>query len=165
MKKYCRDEHRLLAAWGCDCAERVLSLFEQAYSGDDRPRKAIEACRDWVRTGEFRMAVIRTASLSSHAAAREAGMNEAPRYAARAAGQAVAAAHVTQHTFGAAYYAMKAVAAASSANTAGDAVVAERDWQAGRLPSHLREEVMARLTVRVDNTGRVTVRLDKGGDF
>jgi hypothetical protein len=30
--------------------------FENAYPKDDRPRKAIEACRLWVDTGVFKMA-------------------------------------------------------------------------------------------------------------
>jgi hypothetical protein len=88
-KKYSKEGQRALATWAADCAERVLPLFETARPNDDRPRWAIEQCREWVRTGVFSMAVIRNASLSAHSAAREAP-NEAARYAARAAGQAVA---------------------------------------------------------------------------
>jgi len=36
---------RLFAA---DCAERVLPIFEREYPDDDRPRKAIQAARDFV---------------------------------------------------------------------------------------------------------------------
>jgi hypothetical protein len=35
-------DHRLLAVWAADCAERVLRFFEQAQPRDDRPRRAIE---------------------------------------------------------------------------------------------------------------------------
>ena len=99
-KKYNRDDQRSLATWAADCAERVLPLFEKAYPKDSRPHKAIEACRAWVRTGVFKMADIRRASLSAHAAARKAKANDAACFAARAAGQAVGTAHVSQHAYG-----------------------------------------------------------------
>ena len=72
MKKYSRQEQKLLAIWTADCAERVLPFFEKAYPKDDRPVKSIKKCREWARTGIFRMADIRKASLDSHAAARKA---------------------------------------------------------------------------------------------
>jgi hypothetical protein len=64
------------------------------------------------------MAVIRSASLSAHAAARaaKADNHDAACFAARAAGQAVATAHVTQHAYGSATYALKAIAAADPAH-------------------------------------------------
>jgi len=46
--------HRQLAVWAADCAERVLSLFEDKYPGDDRPRHAVEQARAWAR-GEITM--------------------------------------------------------------------------------------------------------------
>jgi hypothetical protein len=147
-----------MAAWAADCAERVLPHFERAYPEDDRPRNAIEACRRWVITGVFQMAEIRGASLAAHAAAREAKDNEAAHFAARAAGQAVATAHVPQHAYGAAYYALKAVAAAG-----GDAA-GEREWQAGRLPEGLREEMMGRIVVQ-ERGGGVSIKLRKGEGF
>jgi len=152
-----------MATWAADCAERVLPLFEEAYPGDDRPRKAIEACRTWVRTGVFRMAEIRGASLGAHAAARDAKENDAACFAARAAGQAVATAHVPQHAYGAAYYAFKAVAAADPANAMGN-VTAEREWQAERLPAGLREEIMSRIVIQ-ERGGGVSIKLRKGEGF
>lgn len=143
-----------MAAWAADCAGRVLPHFERAYPEDDRPRNAIEACRRWVITGVFQMAEIRGASLAAHAAAREAKENDAACFAARAAGQAVATAHVPQHAYGAAYYALKAIVAAG-----GDAA-GEREWQAERLPERLREEMMGRIVVQ-----GVSVKLRKGEGF
>lgn len=137
MKKYDKQDQRLLAIWAADCAERVLPFFEKAYPKDDRPRKAIEACRTWVRTGVFKMAEIRKASLSAHAAAREAKENNAACFAAHAAGQAVATAHVPQHAFGPAYYALK-IAAVNSAN-AKIKIAKELKWQTQHLPKHLRK--------------------------
>lgn len=153
-----------MAAWAADCAERVLPLFEAAYPEDDRPRRAIETGRTWwVRTGVFRMAEIRGASLGAHAAARDAKGNDAAHFAARAAGQAVATAHVPQHAYGGAYYALKAVAAADPANAVAN-VAAEREWQAERLPEGLREEIMGRIVV-VERGSGVLVKLRKGEGF
>ena len=79
------------------------------------------------------MAVIRKASLDSHAAARDVGEDNAARSAARAAGQAVATAHVRTHAPGAAIYAQQAVHRLSSAADADAAVAREREWQYQRL--------------------------------
>ena len=163
MKRYSRQDQTTMAVWAADCAERVLPLFEAAHPGDGRPHRAIEACRAWVETGVFRMVDIRGASLAAHAAARDAEEGSAARFAARAAGQAVATAHVPQHAYGAAYYALKAVAAADPVN-AGVNVAAEREWQAERLPEGLREEIMGRIAVQV-RRGGVSIKLWKGEGF
>ena len=55
-------------------------------------------------------AEVRKLSLNSHAAAR-AAKTDAARFAARAAGQAVATWHVPTHAMGAPIYARKAIAA------------------------------------------------------
>ena len=162
MKKYDVEDQRLMAAWAADCAERVLPFFEKAHPKDDRPRKAIEACRTWVRTGVFKMADIRGASLAAHAAARAAKENNAACFAARAAGQAVATAHVPQHAFGSAYYALKAIEAAEPAH-AEVKVAKERDWQARHIPAKLRQEVLKRVIVQKrDNGIFIKVQKDKG---
>ena len=163
MKKYDRQDQRLMATWAADCVERVLPFFEKAYPKDDRPRKAIEACRTWVRTGVFKMADIRGASLAAHAAAREAKENNAACFAARAAGQVVATAHVPQHAFGGAYYALKAIAAADPAH-AEVKVVKERNWQAQHIPTKLRQEVLKRVIVQKRDDG-IFIKVQKDKDF
>jgi hypothetical protein len=122
-------DKKMLAAWAIDCAERVLPHFEEKFPADPRPREALAALRAWIRTGEFHMAVIRGASLASHAAAREVGEDSPARSAARAAGQAVATAHVPTHSLGAAIYARQAVWRAANPDEADTAVAKERDWQ------------------------------------
>lgn len=122
-------DHKTLAIWAIACAERVLPYFEAKYPDDLRPRQALETLQTWINTGVFRMAVIRKASLDSHAAAREVGEDDPARSAARAAGQAVATAHVSTHAPGAALYALQAIHRASAAATADTAVATERDWQ------------------------------------
>jgi hypothetical protein len=121
-----KTDHKTLALWAIDCAERVIPYFEEKYPQDHRPRHAIETLKAWIDTGVFTMAVIRKASLDSHAAAREVGEDSPARSAARAAGQAVAAAHVPRHAYGPAIYAQQAIYRATNSM---DAVERERNWQ------------------------------------
>ena len=152
-----------MATWALDCAERVLPIFEAANQNDDRPKKAIEVGRNWVRTGVFAMSVIRKASLDAHAAAKEVKEDDAACYAAHAAGQAVAAAHVAQHAYGGAYYALKAVAAANP-HDAKEKVNEEFKWQKQELPEHLRDEIMSRITVD-DSKKKPRISIDKREGF
>jgi hypothetical protein len=125
-----KTDKKTLAVWAIDCVERVLPFFEKKYPKDSRPRKAIETLQTWIKTSIFKMAVIRKASLDSHAAAREVGEDNAARSAARAAGQAVATAHVKTHSIGAAIYALQTIHRATLSDTA---VAKEREWQYKRL--------------------------------
>ena len=124
-----KTDHKTLAVWAIDCAERVMPYFEKTYPEDHRPRKAIETLKAWIDTGVFKMAVIRKASLDSHAAAREVGEDNAARSAARAAGQAVATAHVPRHSYGSAIYAQQAIYRATDPSDVDVAVIKEREWQ------------------------------------
>jgi len=126
-------DKKTLAVWAIDCAVRALPFFEEEYPNDPRPRDALDALHAWITTGIFRMADIRTASLAAHAAAREIGEDSPARSAARAAGQAVATAHVPTHSLGAAIYAQQAIWRAVSPPDADAAVAGERDWQYHRL--------------------------------
>lgn len=163
MKKYDKQDQRLMATWAADCAERVLPFFEKAYPNDDRPRKAIETCRTWVRTGVFKMAEIRGASLAAHAAARAAKENNAACFAARAAGQAVATAHVPQHAFGGAYYALKAIAAADPTHAEVN-VAKEHNWQVRHIPTKLRQEVLKRVIVQ-KRGDEIFINVQKDKDY
>ena len=126
-------DHKTLAVWAIDCAERVMPYFEEKYPQDHRPRHAIETLQMWMETGVFKMAVIRKASLDSHAAAHDVGEDTAARSAARAAGQAVATAHIPMHALGAANYALQAIYRATGPSVAGAAVTKERNWQLQHL--------------------------------
>jgi hypothetical protein len=124
-----KTDHKTLAIWAADCAERVLPYFEEKYPKDTRPREAIEATREWARTGVFRMADVRKTSLAAHAAARAVKEGDPAHSAARAAGQAMATAHVPTHAIADAIYAATAVRDASSPADADIATTKERDWQ------------------------------------
>lgn len=126
-------DQKTLAIWAIDCVERAMRYFEEKFADDHRPQQAIEALQDWIDTGVFDMAVIRKASLASHAAARDVGEDTAARSAARAAGQAVATAHVPLHALGAANYALQAIHRATNPSEANAAVAKEREWQIQHL--------------------------------
>jgi hypothetical protein len=144
-----RTKHRLLAAWAADCAERVLSLFE-ASSSDDRPRRAVEIARAWAK-GEVRVGDAQKAAVAVHAAARDViDKSAAAAAAARAAGHAVATAHMADHCLGAPLYALKAVAAA------GARVDVERAWQIERLPEEVRELVVSGLARRLGQSAEAS---------
>ena len=131
-----KANHKTVALWAIDCAERVMPYFEEIYPQDHRPRHAIETLKTWIDTGIFTMAGIRKASLDSHAAARDVGEDSAARSAARAAGQAVATAHVPRHAYGAAIYAQQAIYRSTNVL---DVVERERNWQYQHL-LYLREQ-------------------------
>ncbi len=124
-----KTDHKTLAIWAIDCAERVMPYFEEKYPDDHRPRQAIETLKTWLETEVFAMAVIRKASLDAHAAAKEIGNDSPASSAAHAAGQAVATAHVRTHAYGPAIYAQQAIFRASNPSDADVAVAREREWQ------------------------------------
>ena len=125
------EDHRLLAGWALLCAEHVLHLFEDDHPDDHRPRDALAIGHAWIR-GEVPMKTAHDAAFQANAAAR--GLPDPARFAALAAGQAVAVAHVAAHDLGAAAYAIRAVGA--------DRRLAERDWQREQLPAAVRELVL-----------------------
>lgn len=131
--------HHLLALWAADCAEHVLPFFEAAQPSDNRPRRAIEQVRAWVR-GEVSMTESRNAAGHAMGAARM--LRRAPREAAYAAGQAAAVAHVAAHELGAAAYAIRAARAAASKEDRLAAGRLECQWQRAQLPSEIRELVL-----------------------
>jgi hypothetical protein len=102
------QDQRSLALWAADCAEQVLPFFEQKHPWDNRPRKAIEATRAWVR-GEIKCGMAYNAAVAAHAAARST--NDAAACAvAQATGHAAGTAHMPDHARQAAAYALKALA-------------------------------------------------------
>jgi len=134
------SQHRLLAAWAADCAEHVIDYFRLQHPDDERPQRAIEQARAWSR-GEISMTQARQAAYAAHDAAKIA--TGAARESARAAGHAVATAHMADHELGAAAYALRAVRAASSPETRDEAERIECQWQRERLPDAIRALVLS----------------------
>lgn len=140
-------DHRLLVLWAAVCAEHVLPLFEAVRPDDARPRQAIEKARAWAR-GEITMTESRTAAGHANGAARD--LRGAPRFAAYAAAQAAAVAHVAAHELGAAAYAIKAVRAAVPEDESESAGRIECRWQRDQLPEAIRELVLDDQRLRND---------------
>jgi hypothetical protein len=128
-----KEHHRQLITWAADCAEHVLPLFGEVV--DERLLNALETARAWAK-GEVPVGKAQKASVASHATAREASTPAAVAVA-RAIGQAVATAHMADHSLGGALYGLLAVQAA------GKPIEPERTWQNERLPLEVRELVLS----------------------
>ena len=121
------EELRTVVAYAVACAEPALFLFERERPDDPRPAAALDAARLFV-DGAPRSRLQRTAATDAHRAGKETS-DEAAGHAARAAGDACAAAYLhplakatqVRHILGAAAHAARAGEAARD----GDAVVGE----------------------------------------
>jgi len=119
-------------SWACRCAEHVLPYFGEAM--DMRLQKALSVGKAWVK-GEATVGDARKAAVGCHKLAREVS-DAASVAVARSVGHAVATAHMADHSLGAAWYGLKAVAAV------GGSVEAERCWQDAHLPADVRDLVL-----------------------
>lgn len=127
-------DRRIVAAWGADCAERVLGLFEAEAPDDCRPREAIARTRAFAR-GELDVFEKIRRRFVGGGAARDVS-TPAAAAAARAAGQAAAISHMGAHALGAAAYAAKAVGLAAPDRQ--EAVGEEIRWQLGHMSAPAR---------------------------
>src|SRR5208282_5026309 len=115
---------KTLRLFAADCAEHVLGIYEKQYPKDERPRKAIQAARD------FANGLI------------DANAANAAAYAANAANAATAADAAASDAANAAAYAAARYDAAYDAAAARYAADynAETQWQANRLKYYLEVE-------------------------
>jgi len=127
-----KSDHKILATWATNCADRVLHHFEKNYPEDTRPREAIEAGRAWVRE-DIKMIDARRFAIASHAAARDAEQNPESQAAARSAGHAAATAHVARHSFAASTYAVSSIRDASTSDNEMVLIDEEHQWQYSHL--------------------------------
>lgn len=74
---------QLLAGWSVGYAEKTITIYEQLFPQDHRPRKAIEGAVDFSRTGK-RTNALRKLSMDAYRASNEA-KNKAASFAANAA--------------------------------------------------------------------------------
>ena len=122
---------RIARLFACDCAERVLPIYEKDYPKDKRPRQAIEVARRYAegKASDSELAAARAAARAAAwdaagAAARAAAWDAAWTAAWAAAGAAAGAAART----------------AAWAATRDAARAAERQWQVKRLMWYLGDE-------------------------
>ena len=131
-----KDHHRQLIKWACKCCEHVLPLCSETV--DERLLNALKIAQEWA-IGNAKVGDAMKASVKAHAVARESE-NPISIAVARSIGQAVATAHMADHSIGAAIYALKAVKFADKS------VDAERKWQNEQLPSEIMELVLTTRT-------------------
>lgn len=100
-----------IATWCLDYTEtNILPIFEKHCPSDNRPRRAIDASRDWFM-GKKKLPEVKSIILNEcHAAARELEGDPAAQAAARACGQASACFHTPTHSLGLAFYGAAAIA-------------------------------------------------------
>ena len=127
-----KQQHFQLITWACDCAEHVVHLSGEI--PDERLKNALLIAREWAQ-GNASTGDAMKASAAAHAVARESS-HPTSRAAARSVGQAVATAHMADHSLGAAWYALKAV------KNAGKSPDAERRWQDEQLSSEIKDLVL-----------------------
>ncbi|MBI3396058.1 MAG: hypothetical protein HY042_09505 [Spirochaetia bacterium] len=128
-------EHRQLIHWARACVEHVLPFV--SVDPDPRLKDALSVAASWEK-GSATVGEARQASVAAHALARDCP-NKAAVALARAAGHAVATAHMADHSLGGALYALKAV------RSAGNSVETERKWQKKHLPAGIRDLVLSAL--------------------
>ena len=142
-------DRRHVAAWSADCAERVLPIFEAAAPHDDRPRALIARARLFARGDIGAARGIRDRFVGGVPAAELT--IPAAGAAARAAGQAVAVAHMGAHAFGAAGYAVRAAVLANPERSM--VAVDEICWQLERLSTEARAALRSLPLVGEDRSG------------
>lgn len=101
------QKHRTLVMWAFDCIKEPLSLFEERYPNESRPRKALEICEAWAK-GKIKMPEARRAILDVHAIAKEIDDKEYIALA-HAIGHACATVHVETHVLGLVFYELTAI--------------------------------------------------------
>lgn len=125
-------QHRQLMTWSCACVEHVLDLYGPVL--EERIAMALRMGKAWV-IGEATVGEARRASVDMLALAREL-VNPVQIALVRAAGHAVATAHMADHSMGGALYAIKAV------NCAGKSMEEEHIWQVAQLPLEMKDFVL-----------------------
>jgi hypothetical protein len=118
-----KENHHKLIRWARECSEHVLSLIDENI--DKRLVHALYVAKEW-ENGNVPVSDAMKASVGAHAVARESS-NPISIAVARSIGQAVATAHMADHSLGGPLYALKAV------KHAGGSVDKEREWQNGQL--------------------------------
>jgi hypothetical protein len=125
--------HRQLINWACKCGEHVLPLCIE--TADERLINTLLIAKEWAN-GNVKVGEAMKASVVCHTVARESA-DPISKAVARSIGQAVATAHMADHSLGAAIYALKAVKFANRS------IDAERKWQNEQLPAEIRELVLS----------------------
>ena len=129
---------KTLRLFAADCAEHVLGIYERVCPKDDRPRKAIQAARDFANGLIDRNAAHAAANAAYSAAEAAYSAAEAAYAAANAAYSAAEAAHSAANAaYSAASYAASYAAYAADYSADAAYAAAEKEWQFKRLKHYL----------------------------
>jgi len=111
MKSIETQNKETLANWGIDYTyNNILPIYEKEYPGDERPKRALDAAKEWL-AGKVKFPYVKNIiNNECHAAAREAENTPAALAAARTCGQAAAIIHTPTHSLGLALYGALAIA-------------------------------------------------------
>ena len=120
-------------AWAVRCAEHVLPYYSQPI--DPRISNALKVAKDWPMD-KATVGDAMKAARSIIVLARELS-DPTTVLVARSVGQAVATAHMADHSLGAAWYALKAVKSVRCS------VEAELIWQNKQLPHEIKELILS----------------------
>lgn len=121
------QNHRIMALWAFDFAEETVARLEEKYPEETRPRKALEAARDW-SAGKLKMRAAQQKILACHAFAKEIE-NKEDISLCHAVGQACAVVHTAGHAVGYPVYDLTAVVYRYGIEHCSDAVEArEREY-------------------------------------
>lgn len=175
------ERDKIARLFACDCAERVLPLFEEKYPEDNRPRVAIKTARRYAMgqateaersaAGEAAREAERIAAWGAEVEAWAAERIAAVAAEAAAARSAEAAAAAAAEAAAAAARSAEWSAAAAAAYATVAAEEAERQWQEARLRKYLMNEEetlrrnLADLLNRWRETARVYVSIIGGSDM
>lgn len=127
-----KEQHIQLILWACKCTEHIITL--SGGEPDQRLFEALSVARDWA-AGKKTVGNARKAAVRCIAAANET-TDPFKVAIARAAGHAVATAHMADHSLGPALYGLKAV------KYTGISVEEEREWQNAQLEKEIKELVI-----------------------
>ncbi|MCL2392946.1 MAG: hypothetical protein FWC66_10155 [Oscillospiraceae bacterium] len=128
-----------VANWCIDYAEgNILPIYEKHYSGDQRPKAAINAAREWL-DGKIKLPEAKAAILACHAVAREAEGSPTAQAAARTIGQCAATIHAPTHSAGLMFYGALALAYDELGMDASwDELLAVAEVECGKMEAALR---------------------------
>ena len=134
--------------FACDCAEHVLDIFEKEHPDDERPRKAIEAARQYARSevDKATLDAARTAAWAAAWAATWAAAGAAAWAATWAAAEAAAWATAEAAAWDAAKAAAEAATWAAAGAAARDATQAAAEaaaWDAAWAAAEAAAEAAA----------------------
>lgn len=143
-----KENHCLLIKWARECSEHVLPLINPDI--DPRLAHALQIAKEW-ENGNVPTGDAMKASLGAHAVAKEVS-SPITVSIARSVGQAVATAHMADHSVGAALYALKAV------KHAGKSIEEEREWQNNQLQNLPPDVAELVLSTRMDKEASLKFR-------